>query len=94
MKAKTKIGNKEIGEEQEDFSDSETRRRPARSIAAWSSWIGRAAGAKVVTIVKWRSVYLEELQYHNRVLEGRGVCLALYKRRQSIALRKKKSMKC
>jgi len=37
MKAKTKIGNKEKGEEQEDFSDSETRRRPARSIAAWSS---------------------------------------------------------
>ncbi|KYN22011.1 hypothetical protein ALC57_05604 [Trachymyrmex cornetzi] len=71
------LENKEEEEEQEDSSDSGTRRYPARFTAARRS---RVIVAKVVNDSKAAQRQLEELQRHNRVMEGRGVYLAPYKR--------------
>ncbi|KYQ47214.1 hypothetical protein ALC60_13771, partial [Trachymyrmex zeteki] len=54
------------------------------------SLVGGAAGvAKVVNDSKAAQHQLQELQRHNRVMEGHGVCLAPYKRGRGIARKKK-----
>jgi len=58
------------------------------------SIVGGAAGiAKAVNDNKASQRELEELKRHNRVMEGRGVYLAPYKRGRGISTRKKKNVK-
>jgi len=58
------------------------------------SIVGGAAGiAKAVNDNKASQRELEELKRHNRVMEGRGVYLAPYKRGRGISKRKKKTSK-
>lgn len=58
------------------------------------SIVGGAAGiAKAVNDNKASQRELEELKRHNRVMEGRGVYLAPYKRGRGISTRKKKTSK-
>ncbi|KYN19187.1 hypothetical protein ALC57_08481 [Trachymyrmex cornetzi] len=78
-------------EEQADSSDSETRRLHVLPLlGVLGSLVGGAAGvAKAVNDSEAAQCQLEELQRHNRVMEGRGVYLAPYKRGQGVARRKK-----
>ncbi|KYN29800.1 hypothetical protein ALC57_00751 [Trachymyrmex cornetzi] len=54
-----------------------------------SSVGGTARVVKAVNDSKAAQRQLEELQRHIRIMEGRGVYLALYKRRRGVARRKK-----
>ena len=61
-------------------------------LGALGSLIGGAAGvAKAVDESKFKRRQLEELQRHNRAMEGRGLYLAPYKRGSGYARKGKKN---
>ncbi|KYN12689.1 hypothetical protein ALC57_15129 [Trachymyrmex cornetzi] len=97
MKAKTKIG---IGLKTKKKKRSKRILPTAKRggvlpvlplLGVLGSLVSEAVGvAKAVNDSKAAQRQLEELQRHNRVMEGRGVYLAPYKRGRGVARRKKK----
>lgn len=105
MKAKTKIG---LGlKKKRNTSTKKSSRKRILPVAkrggilpilpllgVLGSLAGGAAGvAKAVNNSKVAQRQLEELQRHNRAMEGRGLYLAPYKRGKGITKGKKKTLK-